>query len=62
MKALAIGLGFTAYTFITWGYILIKGDNITLREWVSPLHPFTGPLDGNGKIPSGSVFPTGKAA
>jgi hypothetical protein len=61
VKVTGIALAFAAYTLITWGYVLVKGENITLREWVSPLHPFTGPLDGNGKVPAGSLFPTGKA-
>lgn len=51
----------TAYGLGTWGYILVRGENITLREWFSPLHPFTGALDSNGKVPGGSVFPTAKA-
>jgi len=50
------------YTLGSWGYVLVKGYNITLREWVTPLHPWTGPLDKNGHVPSGSVFPTAKAA
>lgn len=61
MLPLGIVLVFGAYTFGTWGYILVKGENVTLREWISPLHPFTGPLDANGKVPSGNVFPTTKA-
>jgi hypothetical protein len=62
MLPLGMVLGLAGYGVASWGYLLVKGENITLREWFSPLHPFTGPLDGNGKIPSGSVFPTGKAA
>lgn len=61
MLPLGIGLIVAAYGVGTWGYILVKGENVTLREWFSPLHPFTGALDANGKVPSGSVFPTGKA-
>ena len=57
-----IVLGFAAYTVGTWGYVLVKGYNITLREWVTPLHPFTGPLDSKGTVPQGSLFPAGKAA
>jgi len=60
VKAVGIGLAIAAYTVGTWGYILVKGYNVTLREWVTPLHPFTGPLTGNGMVPSGSVFPTSK--
>ncbi len=60
MKAVGIGLALAAYTVGTWGYVLVKGYNITLREWVTPLHPFTGPLNRNGMVPKGSIFPTGK--
>lgn len=62
MLPLGIGLAFAGYGLATWGYILIKGENVTLREWFSPLHPYTGALDANGKVPPGSVFPTTKAA
>ena len=58
MLPLGLGLGFAGYGLGTWGYILVKGYNITLREWFSPLHPFTGALDSNGTVPQGSVFPT----
>lgn len=61
MLPLGMILGFTAYGLATWGYILVRGENITLREWFSPIHPYTGALDANGKVPAGSVFPTGKA-
>jgi len=58
MIGLPIGLIFAGYALGSWGWILVKGYNITLREWVSPLHPFTGPLDKAGKVPQGSIFPT----
>jgi hypothetical protein len=61
MKAIGIVLAFAAYTTLTWGYVLVRGYNITLREWVTPLHPFTGPLDANGMVPQGSIFPTSTA-
>jgi len=61
MLPLGMILGITGYGLASWGYILVKGHNITLRQWFSPLHPFTGPLSGAGPVPSGSIFPTGKA-
>lgn len=60
MLPLGMILGFAGYGLATWGFILVKGENITLREWFSPLHPFTGALDSNGKVPKGSIFPTSK--
>ena len=58
MLPLGLILGSIGYGVGTWGYILVKGYNITLREWFSPLHPFTGALDSNGTVPKGSIFPT----
>ena len=58
MLPLGMILGFAGYGLGSWGYILVKGYNITLREWFSPLHPFTGALDSNGTVPAGSIFPT----
>ena len=58
MILLPIALVFAGYSIASWGYVLVKGDNITLREWFSPLHPWSGPLDKNGKVPQGSIFPT----
>ena len=57
MLPLGIILGFTGYGLGSWGWVLVKGYNITLREWFSPLHPFTGALDSNGCVPQGSIFP-----
>lgn len=56
-------VGFVGYGVGSWGYLLIKGYNITLGEWFNPLHPFTGALDSNGFVPKGKMFPTaGKGA
>lgn len=60
MLVLGMVLVWAGYGVGSWGWLLVKGENITLREWFSPLHPFTGPLDSNGKVPQGSIFPTGK--
>jgi hypothetical protein len=57
MLPLGMVLGLVSYGVSTWGYVLVKGYNITLREWFSPLHPFTGALDGNGCVPQGYIFP-----
>lgn len=62
MLPLGMMLMFAGYGVGSWGYLLVRGDNITLREWFSPLTPFTGPLDANGKVPQGSLLPTGKKA
>lgn len=58
MLPLGMVLGTLAYGMGSWGYILVKGYNITLREWFSPIHPYTGSLASAGTVPQGSVFPT----
>lgn len=55
-------LTFGGYGVVTWGYILVKGYNITLTSWFSPLHPFTGSLSKAGTIPPTQVFPGGSGA
>ena len=62
MVPLGMVLGFAGYGISTWGYVLIKGYNISLRQWFSPLHPYTGALDAAGMVPQGQIFPGGKAA
>lgn len=62
MLPLGMLLVLGGYGVGSWGWLLVKGYNITLREWFSPLSPYTGPLDGNGLVPPGSIFPTGKKA
>jgi hypothetical protein len=57
MLPLGMVLGMLGYGLSSWGYILVKGYNITLREWFTPLHPYTGKLDANGCVPQGSIFP-----
>lgn len=57
MKAVGIFLAAWAYTFGTWGYILVKGYNITLVEWITPLHPYNGPWPPKC-VPPGYIFPT----
>jgi len=57
-----IGVGFlltwAGYGFASWGYTQLKGWDITLREWFSPLHPYTFPSSGDapGPIPDTQVW------
>ena len=55
-------VAFAGYGVGTWGYVLVKGYNITLRQWFSPVHPYTGDLAKAGMVPAGQIFPGGKAA
>jgi len=59
MLPLGMVVSFLGYGLGSWGWVLVRGYNITLREWFSPLHPYQGPLDGNGTVPAGHIFPTG---
>jgi hypothetical protein len=52
---------YAGYGLASYGWVLVKGYNITPREWFSPLHPFQGSFDSAGKVPAGSIFPTVKA-
>jgi len=49
------------YGISSWGWILVKGYNITLREWFTPLHPYEWPSGTPETVPVGSVFPTSKS-
>lgn len=46
-----------AYGVSSYGWVLLKGYNITARQWFSPLHPFSGDLDSEGCVPKGHIFP-----
>lgn len=59
MLPIGMLLAWAGYGFGTWGYILVKGHNISLREWFSPLHPYTGTLWANDPIPKGRLWPPG---
>lgn len=62
MLPLGMALVWAGYGVGTWGYVLVKGYNITLREWFSPLHPWQGPLSKAGMVPQGQIFPGGKGS
>jgi hypothetical protein len=55
-------VAFAGYSLMSYGFVLIKGWDITFREWMSPLTPYQFPA---GKIPTvapGQIFPTGASA
>ena len=43
MLPLGMVLGLVSYGLGSWGYILVKGYNITLGEWFSPAAPVHRP-------------------
>lgn len=67
MKGLAIVPMFmvvAGYTIGSYGYVLIKGWDISFREWVSPLNPYQWPAKGSQPPLAApqSVFPLGAKA
>jgi len=54
-------LGWVAYTVGSYGWVLIRGWDISFRSWVSPLNPYQWPAGGPGPIPDNQLFPTGAA-
>lgn len=61
MLPLGMVITWAAYTVGSWGYVLVRGWNITLREWASPLHPYQFPGGGQNPpfVPLGRTWPTG---
>lgn len=47
----------------SYGWVLVKGYDITARQWFSPLNPYTWPAPGETipRVPLGHLFPTGTA-
>lgn len=63
MGALSFGFAWAAYAVGSWGWILLKGYDITFKQWVSPLTVYSWPRTGSpGTIPASQVFPTGNSA
>lgn len=59
MLPIGMGLAFIGYSIGSWGWILTKGWNITLRQWMSPLNPYQWPAGGAAPpvVPQGQIFP-----
>jgi hypothetical protein len=59
MLFLGMGITWAGYAVMSYGYVLIKGWNITFREWVSPLNTYQWPPSGANPptIPQGRVWP-----
>lgn len=51
---------FAGYAVGSYGWVLVKGYNITPREWFSPLDPYVWPAPGTTipTVPKGNIFPT----
>lgn len=44
----------------TWGWVLVKGYNITFIEWFNPMKPYEWATNP-GMVPPGKLMPTGQA-
>jgi len=64
MLVLALGLIWAGYGISSYGYVLVKGWDISLREWFSPLNPYQWPGGGAAPptVPLGQVWPSGQQA
>lgn len=42
---IAVGMlgAWAGYAVLTWGYVLVRGWDIPLTQWVNPFHPYTWP-------------------
>jgi hypothetical protein len=57
MLPLGMVVTFAGYGLASYGFLMVKGYNITFKQWFSPLHPFQGALNSNGYVPQGQLFP-----
>lgn len=48
---------FAGYSVAGYGWILLRGYDIPLRAWMSPLHPYTWPQGTPPPIPDTELFP-----
>ena len=63
MIAIALLTVWAGYGVTSWGWCLVKGYNIPLGAWFSPVHPYQWPDGGQPQtVPKGQVFPGGDAA
>lgn len=62
MFPVGVLIAWAGYGLGSWGWILVKGYNITFTEWFNPVHVFEwpGPQAKIPMVPAGSVWPTAK--
>ena len=63
---LTVGMAglFVAYGVGAYGYVLLKGWDIPVRQWWSPLNPYQWPRypDEPAKVPATQLWPSAKSA
>lgn len=60
MIIVAVGAAWGTYGLATWGWILVKGYNITFAQWFNPMKPYYWPDPNPPTVPQGHLFPTGQ--
>ena len=61
MVVIGFGLAFVSYTFGLYGWSLVRGYNLTLKQLISPTSFYTGKWPPE-KAGNTEIFPTGNAA
>ena len=62
MLVVGMVVAWAGYGLASWGHVLLKDQDITLVEWMNPVHPFDWGNGQPGKIPDTQVNPSSKAA
>lgn len=62
MIAIAVIAMWGAYGVTTWGWILVKGYNITFADWFNPMRAYEWTDKTPPSVPAGSLFPTSSGA
>lgn len=57
MLAVGIVVIWAGYGVGSYGWLLIKGQDVPLRAWFSPLNPYQWPEGGPPTIPDSQLFP-----
>jgi hypothetical protein len=62
MLVLGMAVAWAGYGLASWGYELLKDQDITLAAWLNPVHPFDWADGDPGKIPDTQINPSAKPA
>lgn len=57
MTAAALIIVLLGYAVLSYGWVLLKGWNISWKSWISPLKPYVWPPATPPPVPQGQVFP-----
>lgn len=58
MTAAGMIVAFAGYAIASYGYVLIRGWDISWASWINPLSPYKWPASGSpATVPASQVFP-----